>query len=180
MNLLRCLKTLCTCPGLKSGVCDLKMMKNKIKQCPNCESKSYDYAYSALNLIAESNDAFMKGDVKNIIFLPLLKELLLSLPASFIRYVFLNVPDTPALICQNCRRYVLPCPNCDYYFTVPELPSSTKIYNCPNCGIGFQTCECNDRFNRLLGKNVVLQWISAFIWGTIIALIVFLIIPSII
>ncbi len=105
-------------------------MKNKIKQCPKCGSKSYDYAYSVLNLIAESNDAFMKGDVKNIIFLPLLKELLLSSPASFIRSVFQNVPETPALICQNCRGYVLPCPNCDYYFTIPKLPSVASTSKC--------------------------------------------------
>jgi hypothetical protein len=148
-----------------------KNVADEFKKCPCCGSSDYEYALTWGTLVSESVSAITDFDVKKMIVLPIIREIFVSGPASFIRSVFQDVPESPALLCKKCRSYILCCPNCDAYFSVSEFPKSASIYRCPDCNTGFQICENDDKFNKIMGKKNSLQWISAII-GVIILIMV--------
>jgi len=151
-------------------------MVNKLSNCPSCGSIKYDYAFTWGTLITESARAITDFDIKRIIVLPILRELILSTPLSFFHEVLQGIPATPALVCTKCRAFLLVCPSCHRYFQVSDLPKKGKIYRCHYCKFGFCACECTDDFNRLLGKKSSAIWLSAFIGWAVLGSVIYLIV----
>lgn len=147
-------------------------MKEALKPCPSCGRVVYKYAYNVSGLLTETFDSITNFDVKRILLLPILRETIIALPLVFIRALFQNIPATPGLQCQHCRKFILPCPSCDDYYLIDEFPTAFKVYNCPKCKAGFSVCESNSKFDKLLDFDAKKQWLYVISFGLLGVIIV--------
>jgi hypothetical protein len=131
------------------------------RPCPSCGSQEYEYGHASSEILAGPG-----------IFRNLVVDLVVGGPRSFIRAVVQGIAETPLLICNHCRALVVVCPKCHTYSVPSKRPLSGEIVQCPQCKLGFCTCERSNYFDYLLNKNPRWSWLGKAIFGGLLGLLI--------